>query len=225
MDLGISGSEVHAALKRLAMLRLTAHDPDAGRPLLEAVEEFLLHGVKYPESRGATLRRAGTGCTPFSAPAQRQTPWVWRAPGEPDCSQAVRRTTTRGCKLLIWRALQDSNLRPPGSQHNTGLLSRWFFVRSFRMRPRSYPAFGRELFTDCALVLRRPLGRGPTEAAPSKAGVGRRADPRRDADLLLDVVGVLLSAPGGPGPPTLRLVRWHQEASLRDCRSAAPQAL
>jgi len=24
-------------------------------------------------------------------------------------------TKTRGCKLLIWRALQDSNLRPPGS--------------------------------------------------------------------------------------------------------------
>jgi hypothetical protein len=67
MDLGISGSEVHAALKRLAMSRLTAHGVDAGRPLVEAVEEFLLHGVKYafPARRGEVTRGVPTS---YAAP-------------------------------------------------------------------------------------------------------------------------------------------------------------
>jgi predicted transcriptional regulator len=41
VDLALSSSEVHAALKRLAASRLISNDLDEGRPLLASVEEFL----------------------------------------------------------------------------------------------------------------------------------------------------------------------------------------
>ena len=47
VDLSISSSEVHAALKRLALSRLVSSDASGDYPLLQAVEEFLVHGVKY----------------------------------------------------------------------------------------------------------------------------------------------------------------------------------
>jgi hypothetical protein len=55
-DLTMSPSQVHASLKRLERSRLI--DAPAGRPLLRAVEEFLIHGVKYafPVQRGQTTR-------------------------------------------------------------------------------------------------------------------------------------------------------------------------
>ena len=54
-ELSISASEVHAALKRLEQAHLIAND---GRPVLQAVEEFLVHGVKYafPATRGGVTR-------------------------------------------------------------------------------------------------------------------------------------------------------------------------
>lgn len=57
-ELSISASEVHAALKRLALSHLVSPDVDSNRPLLEAVEEFLVHGVKYafPAKRGEVTR-------------------------------------------------------------------------------------------------------------------------------------------------------------------------
>jgi DNA-binding Lrp family transcriptional regulator len=61
-DLSISASEVHAALKRLERARLLATDPTGTRPLLQAVEEFLVHGVKYafPAKRGEVTRGVPT---------------------------------------------------------------------------------------------------------------------------------------------------------------------
>jgi hypothetical protein len=55
-DLTLSPSQVHASLKRLERSRLI--DPDANRPLHRAVEEFLIHGVKYafPVQRGEATR-------------------------------------------------------------------------------------------------------------------------------------------------------------------------
>ena len=55
-DLGLSPSQVHASLKRLGRSRLI--DGQTGRPLLKAVEEFLIHGVKYafPVQRGEATR-------------------------------------------------------------------------------------------------------------------------------------------------------------------------
>src|SRR6266545_2932489 len=55
-DLALSPSQVHASLKRLERSRLI--DAHTGRPLLKAVEEFLIHGVKYafPVQRGEATR-------------------------------------------------------------------------------------------------------------------------------------------------------------------------
>jgi len=54
-DLALSPSQVHASL-RLKRSRLV--DAQTGRPLLKAVEEFLIHGVKYafPVQRGEATR-------------------------------------------------------------------------------------------------------------------------------------------------------------------------
>ena len=65
VDLSLSPSQVHLALKRLERSRLT--DSDTGRPLLRAVEEFLVHGVKYafPAQRGEATRGIPTA---YAAP-------------------------------------------------------------------------------------------------------------------------------------------------------------
>jgi len=67
LALSISSSEIHAALKRLALSRLVSSDADGNRPLLEAVEEFLVHGVKYafPARRGEVTRGVPTS---YAAP-------------------------------------------------------------------------------------------------------------------------------------------------------------
>ncbi len=59
-DLELSPSQIHASLKRLCRSRLA--DLQSGRPLLKAVEEFLIHGVKYafPAQRGETTRGVPT---------------------------------------------------------------------------------------------------------------------------------------------------------------------
>ena len=58
LDLGMSPSEVHGAVKRLQRAHLV-HDAALGeRPNLSALEEFLVHGLKYafPAERGAMTR-------------------------------------------------------------------------------------------------------------------------------------------------------------------------
>lgn len=64
-DLTLSPSQVHASLKRLERSRLV--DPQTGRPLLKAVEEFLTYGVKYafPAQRGEATRGVPTA---YAAP-------------------------------------------------------------------------------------------------------------------------------------------------------------
>jgi len=64
-DLVLSPSQVHASLKRLEQSRLL--DVQTGRPLSKAVEEFLIHGVKYafPARRGETTRGVPTA---YAAP-------------------------------------------------------------------------------------------------------------------------------------------------------------
>lgn len=67
VDLSISSSEIHAALKRLAMSRLVSSDATGNRPLIEPVQEFLLHGMKYafPAKRGEVTRGMPTS---YAAP-------------------------------------------------------------------------------------------------------------------------------------------------------------
>lgn len=61
-DLNMSPSEVHGAIKRLQKARLL-HGPEMqGKPNLSALEEFLLHGVKYafPAEHGQVTRGVPT---------------------------------------------------------------------------------------------------------------------------------------------------------------------
>ena len=71
VDLSVSSSEVHASLKRLAQSRLVSADSEGHRPLLQAVEEFLVHGVKYafPAKRGEVTRGVPTS---YAAPPLNQ---------------------------------------------------------------------------------------------------------------------------------------------------------
>jgi hypothetical protein len=65
IDLSLSSSEVHAALKRLVTARLVSGD--GNRPLRAPAEEFLLHGLKYvfPPKRGEVTRGVPTS---YAAP-------------------------------------------------------------------------------------------------------------------------------------------------------------
>ena len=66
-DLGLSPSEVHGAMKRLRSARLI-HGPEMqDKPNVSALEEFLLHGMKYafPVQRGSVTRGIPTS---YAAP-------------------------------------------------------------------------------------------------------------------------------------------------------------
>jgi DNA-binding Lrp family transcriptional regulator len=66
-DLNMSPSEIHAAIKRLQQSRLL-HGPEMQeKPNFSALEEFLLHGVKYafPAEHGPMTRGVPTS---FAAP-------------------------------------------------------------------------------------------------------------------------------------------------------------
>src|SRR5258708_3651748 len=61
-DLSMSTSEVHAAVKRARASRLLHGPMLGGRPNLGAIEEFLVHGLKYafPAERGEPTRGVPT---------------------------------------------------------------------------------------------------------------------------------------------------------------------
>ena len=61
-ELGISSSEVHAAMKRAQAAHLL-HGPElSNRPIVSALEEFLIHGIKYafPAEHGELTRGVPT---------------------------------------------------------------------------------------------------------------------------------------------------------------------
>jgi len=92
-ELGLSSSQIHASLKRLEKSRLIAAPADGGRPLVHAVEQFLIYGLKYvfPAQRGEITRGIPTAhaAPPLNrhfAPAD--LPPVW-----PDPDGEVRGTS------------------------------------------------------------------------------------------------------------------------------------
>lgn len=102
-DLALSPSQVHASLKRLERSRLV--DAQTGRPLLKAVEEFLIHGVKYvfPAQRGEATRGVPTA---YAAPplndqiaADGDLPPVW-----PDAEGNVRGVTLEPLHKTVSKA-------------------------------------------------------------------------------------------------------------------------
>jgi hypothetical protein len=68
LDLAMSPSEVHAGIKRATQARL--FDPQRNVPIIRALEEFIIHGVKYafPPDRGQVTRGISTG---YAAPPLR----------------------------------------------------------------------------------------------------------------------------------------------------------
>jgi hypothetical protein len=85
-ELTISPSEVHGALQRLQFTHLVHGSELRNRPNVAALEEFLLHGVKYafPAERGSVMRGIPTSyaAPPLSgeiAPGDGLPPvWPWR---------------------------------------------------------------------------------------------------------------------------------------------------
>lgn len=68
VELSVSQSEVHAGVRRAVAARLMSDASTAsGRPVREALLEFLVHGVKYafPPERGGLTRGVPTG---YAAP-------------------------------------------------------------------------------------------------------------------------------------------------------------
>lgn len=83
-DLFMSASEVHAGIKRAVAAHLM--NSQSGRPLKKALEEFLIHGVKYafPPEHGDLTRGVPTG---YAAPPFKdiisqpnELPPVWPEP-------------------------------------------------------------------------------------------------------------------------------------------------
>ena len=85
-DLYMSASSVHAAVKRLVSARLVSGDVEDARPIAYAIEEFLVHGVRYafPAKRGEVTRGMPTGyaAPPLSRQIVRndEPPPVWPHP-------------------------------------------------------------------------------------------------------------------------------------------------
>lgn len=109
-DLNMSPSEIHAAIKRLQHARLL-HGPEMEeKPNLSALEEFLLHGVKYafPAEHGEVTRGLPTS---FAAPPLKdeiasgdELPPVWPWPDG----------KTRGVALEpLYRTAPAAALRDP----------------------------------------------------------------------------------------------------------------
>ena len=84
-DLGLSPSEVHGAMKRLQSARLIHTHEMQDKPNVSALEEFLVHGLKYafPAQRGAVTRGIPTSyaASPLNAeiaPGDELPPvWPW----------------------------------------------------------------------------------------------------------------------------------------------------
>ncbi len=83
-DLAMSASEVHSGIKRASAARL--YDPQRKVPILKALLEFLVHGVKYafPPVKGSLTRGIPTS---YAAPPLSnlivqtdEPPPVWAAP-------------------------------------------------------------------------------------------------------------------------------------------------
>ena len=109
-DLNMSPSEIHAAIKRLQRARLLHGQELQEKPNISALEEFLLHGVKYsfPAEHGEVTRGLPTS---FAAPplkdeiasgSELPPVWPWRE-GE-----------TRGVALEpLYRTAPAAALRDP----------------------------------------------------------------------------------------------------------------
>jgi hypothetical protein len=121
-ELSLSPSEAHAGVRRAVAARLMTDAKSAtGRPIREALKEFLLHGLKYsfPPERGELTRGVPTG---YAAPPLNKEiaqgndpPPVWphaqgtvRGYGLKPLYKSVPLAAERDPALYEWLALVDA---------------------------------------------------------------------------------------------------------------------
>ena len=131
-ELSISPSEVHAGVKRAIAARLMS-DPATsdGRPLLPALVEFVVHGVRYayPPKRGALTRGMPTG---YAAPPLVN---VIAQPNEPPPVWPHAEGTARGFLLEpLYPSVPEAASRDPGLYELLALVDA---VRDGRARERA----------------------------------------------------------------------------------------
>jgi len=93
-DLGMSPSEVHAAIRRTLAARLAVETASTVEPVVSALQEFLAHGLQYvfvPErgalTRGMPTAHAAAPLRDALAPSEEPPP-VWPDPGGETRGQA-----------------------------------------------------------------------------------------------------------------------------------------
>ena len=128
--LSMSPSEVHAAVRRLGGAGLVSSGDDGIRPLAEAAEEFLVHGVRYafPAVRGEVTRGVPTAhaAPPLSAQivGRSDLPPVW-----PHSEGSARGVTF----LPLYRSVPGAALRDPALYEILALIDA---LREGRVRER-----------------------------------------------------------------------------------------
>jgi hypothetical protein len=181
-ELGMSASEVHAGVKRASEASLMRLDDGWGYPDLHALEEFLVHGLKYvftPVRGGLTLGMpTAQGAPPLSLLVAQgdEPPPVW-----PDPEGGVR-----GVEFSpLYKSVPQAAKRDPKLYE---LLSLVDAVRGGTRAVREQAE--REL--RARLAEREPVGREPTPgepteessaAASSASGDGKRGANGKEARL------------------------------------------
>jgi hypothetical protein len=129
-DLSMSPSEVHAALKRAQAARLI-HGPEMNsQPNFSAIEEFLVHGVKYafPAEHGGSTRGVPTSYA--AAPLNR----LIAAGKEPIPVWPHPEGKKRGIALApLYKTVPDAALRDPALYQKLALVDA---LRDGRIRER-----------------------------------------------------------------------------------------
>src|SRR5438309_1173048 len=132
-DLFMSPSEVHAALKRAQAAHLI-HGPDMNsQPNFSAIEEFLVHGVKYafPAEHGGSTRGLPTSYA--AAPLNR----LIAAGKEPIPVWPHPEGKKRGIALApLYKTVPDAALRDPALYQKLALVDA---LRDGRVRERNFP--------------------------------------------------------------------------------------
>lgn len=108
-ELAISASEVHASLQRLKQARIIAEDEGGSWLRLHAVEEFLIHAVKYafPARRGEVTRGVPTATSALTVDGRTNPaafPLVW-----PHAQGQLLGTALHP----LYRTVPDAALRDP----------------------------------------------------------------------------------------------------------------
>lgn len=130
-ELFMSQSEVHSAVKRLQQSRLIHGAEMDERPNLTAIEEFLIHGVKYvfPATRKSLTRGMPTSY------AAEPLSYLIQAGNEPVPVWADANGTTRGIEIVpLYKTVPAAARRDPKLYERLALIDA---IRDGRARERN----------------------------------------------------------------------------------------